>query len=208
MKCKICEIRKPRRYCPGVSGDICAICCGNERERTIDCPLECSYLQEAHDHERAPEIKVTDLPNRDIQVTEQFLGDREALLQFVLLLVLRYSIETPGTVDNDVRAAIESIIRTYRTLASGLVYDSRPVNPVADIIYTRMREGLDELRAVLIEKGTTPRDNEFLGIFVFLQHVELTRNNGRPRSRAFMDFLRRMFPEYKPKEAASPLIVT
>ncbi len=208
MKCKICEVRKPRRYCPGVSGDICAICCGNERERTIDCPLECPYLQEAHDHERAPDVQVTDLPNRDIQVTEQFLRSHEPLLQFTLALVFRSSIDTPGAVDKDVQEAMEGIIKTYRTSASGLVYESRPENAVAAAIYTRIREGLDKLRAALIEKGTTPRDNEFLGIFVYLQHVELARNNGRPRCRAFLDFLRRMFPEYKPKEAALPLIVT
>ena len=208
MKCKICEIRKPRRYCPGVSGDICAICCGNERERTIDCPLECSYLQEAHDHERAPETKVTDLPNRDIQVTEQFLRQHEPLLQFVLVLLLRSSLETAGAADNDLQEAMEAIIKTYRTLASGLVYDSRPINPIAAAICTSMREGLDRLRAVLIEKGTTPRDNEFLGILVYLQRIAVARNNRRPRCRAFLGFLRRMFPEYKPKEAASPLIVT
>ena len=208
MKCQICENRKPRRYCPGVSGDICAICCGNERERTIDCPLECPYLQEAHDHERTPEIKLTDLPNRDIQVTEQFLRDHEPLLQFILALVFRSSINTPGAVDRDVQEAMEGIIKTYRTAASGLVYESRPENLVAAAIYTGIREGLDKLRAALIEKGTAPRDKEFLGIFVYLQHVELSRNNGRPRCRAFLDFLRRMFPEYKPKEVVSPLIVT
>jgi hypothetical protein len=208
MKCKICQIRKPRRYCPGISGDICAICCGNERERTVDCPVECVYLQEAHDHERTPEIKFTDLPNRDIQVTEQFLRNHEPLLQFILALVLKSSMETPGAVDGDVQKAIEAIIRTYRTSSSGLVYDSRPDDVVAAAIYTKVREGLDKLRAALIEKGTTPRDNEFLGIFVYLQHVELARNNGRPRCRAFMDFLRRMFPQYKAPETASPLIVT
>ena len=47
MKCRICDTRKPRRYCPGVTGDICSICCGNEREVTVDCPLDCPFLVEA-----------------------------------------------------------------------------------------------------------------------------------------------------------------
>ena len=145
MTCKICEIRKPRRYCPGVSGDICAICCGNERERTINCPLECLYLQEAHDHERPPDIKFTELPNRDIQVTEQFLRSHEPLLQFMLALVFRSAIDTPGAVDSDVQEAIAAIVKTYRTAASGLVYESRPENLVAAAIFTRIREGLEKL---------------------------------------------------------------
>ena len=207
MKCKICNIRKPRRFCPGVDGDICALCCGNERERTITCPLECPYLQEAHEHERTPDIRITDLPNRDIPVTDQFLRNHELLLQFILALLLRSSMETPGALDSDVRGAIEAIIRTYRTSATGLVYESVPENPVAGGIFTRMREGLDKLREALIEKGATPRDNEFLGIFVYLQHVELARNNGRPRCRAFMDFLRQLFPDYRAPKVDSPLIL-
>ena len=207
MKCKICNIRKPRRFCPGVNGDICPICCGNERERTITCPLECPYLQEAHEHERTPEIQIAALPNRDIQVSEQFLRTREPLLQFVLALLVRSSLETPGVIDSDVREAIEAMIRTYRTAATGLVYESLPENPVAAGIFTRMREGLDKLRDALIEKGSTPRDSDFLGIFVYLQHVELARNNERPRCRAFMDFLRRLFPDYEAPKVDSPLIV-
>ena len=170
--------------------------------------MECPYLQEAHDHERPPDIQITELPNRDIQVTEEFLRNHEPLLQFILALVFRSSMDTPGAVDNDIQEAMEAIIKTYRTLASGLLYDSIPVNPIAADIYTNVRDQLDKLRASLIEKGTTPRDNEFLGIFVYLQQIELLRKNGRPRCRAFMDFLHRMFPEYQAPETASPLIVT
>lgn len=208
MKCKICEIRRPKRFCLGVSGDICAICCGNERERTITCPLECPYLQEAHEHERTPELRYTDLPNRDIHVTEEFLRSHEPLLQFMLALVLRSSVETPGALDSDVREALEAMIRTYRTSATGLVYESLPANAVAAGIFTRMREGLDQLREALIKEGATPRDKDVLGMLVYLQHVELGRNNGRPRCRAFMDFLRRLFPDYKAPNVDSPLIVS
>ena len=45
MNCAICETRRPRRYCPGVRGEICAICCGTAREVTVDCPLDCPYLR-------------------------------------------------------------------------------------------------------------------------------------------------------------------
>ena len=48
MLCAICGVRKARRFCPGVRGNICTLCCGTEREVTVDCPLDCEYLQEAH----------------------------------------------------------------------------------------------------------------------------------------------------------------
>jgi len=38
------------------------------------------------------------------------------------------------------------------------------------------------------------RDADVLAILVFLQRLELDRNNGRPRGRAFLDFLREIYP--------------
>ena len=38
MSCPICEKRPPKRFCPAKGEKICAVCCGREREVTIDCP--------------------------------------------------------------------------------------------------------------------------------------------------------------------------
>src|SRR3954452_19398119 len=78
--CAICSKRKAKRYCPGVGGDICPICCGTEREVTVNCPLECEYLQEARIRERLPEIDPRQFPNADIKVDEPFLHRNEPLL--------------------------------------------------------------------------------------------------------------------------------
>src|SRR5262249_16974412 len=43
VSCPICEKRKGARFCPAKGEKICAICCGTEREVTIDCPVHCSY---------------------------------------------------------------------------------------------------------------------------------------------------------------------
>src|ERR1700682_5299675 len=71
MKCKICNTRKPRRYCPGVNGDICSICCGSEREVTVNCPLDCPYLVEARHHEKPPAMSAQQLPNQDVRISEE-----------------------------------------------------------------------------------------------------------------------------------------
>ncbi len=39
------------------------------------------------------------------------------------------------------------------------------------------------------------RDADLLGLFVFLKRLELDRNNGRPRGRAFLDLLRGLQPD-------------
>src|SRR5579883_2178260 len=51
MSCPICEKRKPARFCPAKGERICAVCCGREREVSIDCPVECTYLAAAHRYE-------------------------------------------------------------------------------------------------------------------------------------------------------------
>src|SRR5690348_14886480 len=126
MTCAICEIRRPKRFCPGINAEICTLCCGNEREVTVSCPLECEFLQEARRHEKPVELDPAQLPNRDIQVPEKFLREHEDLLAFLGQALAQASFGTPGTADPDVREALEALIRTYRTLQSGVYYDTVP----------------------------------------------------------------------------------
>jgi hypothetical protein len=208
MKCQICETRKPRRHCPGIHGEICSICCGNEREVTISCPLDCPYLMEARQHEKPHELNPDDVPNRDVQVTEQFLREHEPLFLFLSTRLLDASLASSSAVDLDVREALQSLIRTYRTLQSGLYYETKPANLIAAGIHERLQENIEGLRKELAEKNATPlRDAEILGVLVFLERVELHENNGRQRGRAFIDYLRTYFPQAPESSApASPLI--
>ncbi len=50
-------------------------------------------------------------------------------------------------VDRDVLEALDALIRTYRTLQSGVYYESRPNNPLAAAIFDALRKGLDEYRS-------------------------------------------------------------
>jgi hypothetical protein len=208
MKCKICETRKPRRHCPGVGGDICSICCGNEREVTVNCPLDCQYLVEARLHEKPPVMQPEELPNLDVHVSEEFLREHEPLLIFLGAKLLEGSLATAGVVDSDVREAMESLIRTYRTLQSGLYYESRPTNLVAAAVHQKIQDAIQELRKDLSQKGATAvRDAEILGVLVFLERVGLYRNNGRPKGRAFIDYMRGQFPMKEESPTTAPSLI-
>jgi hypothetical protein len=208
MKCKICETRKPRRYCPGVGGDICSICCGNEREVTVNCPLNCEYLMEARLHERLPAVNPEQVPNQDIRVSEEFLREHEPLLIFLGAKLLKASLDTASAVDSDVREALESLIRTYRTLQSGLYYESLPPNLVAAAIHQKLQDAIQELRKELAEKGSTAiRDAEILGVLVFLERLGLYHNNLRPKGRSFIDYLRGHFPQTEESPADGPSLI-
>jgi hypothetical protein len=211
MSCAICEARRPRRYCPGVQGHICAICCGTEREVTVDCPFDCVYLQEARRHEKPSEIAPGDVPNRDIRVTDEFLERNGPLASFTSAHIVRSSTQIPGLVDSDVREALDALIRTLRTQQSGLYYESRPNNPVAASLYMMVQAGLADFRRAEQERlgFSHTRDADVLGVLCFLQRLEIATHNGRRRSRAFIDLLRaQMPPEIRAgAPPASPLII-
>src|SRR6202023_2732394 len=82
VSCAICEIRKEKRFCPAVHGRICPQCCGEQREVTLDCPSDCSFLQQAREHEKAPSAEEFDRASLFLQVeiSERFTYEREHLL--------------------------------------------------------------------------------------------------------------------------------
>jgi hypothetical protein len=194
--CQLCETRKPRRTCPAVRGDICAICCGEQREVTLDCPLDCEYLREARLRDKLPDVDPDKFPNQDVRVTEFFLRENGPMLLFLSRSLLAAAIATPGACDHDIKEAFESLIKTYRTLESGLIYETRPSNPYAATIQERIQEAIQEYRQQ-VQQATglhSVRDAQILGLLVFLQRMEIQHNNGRRRGRAFLSFLLEHFP--------------
>ena len=203
--CKICGERRQKRYCPGVGGGICTICCGTEREVTVHCPLECVYLQEARKRERLPEVKESSFPNNDIKVDEAFLDRNEPLLILLASSLARSALNHGEIVDSDVRESLDSLVRTYKTLQSGLYYEWRPDNPFAGRVYSETQETIKDIRERLAEHGGL-RDADLLGVLAFLQRVGIQNDNGRPKGRAFIDFLRQFFPPEHPAESGGSLI--
>jgi hypothetical protein len=181
-----------------VGGDICSICCGTEREVTVSCPLECEYLQEARKRDKRPSQEGIEIPNRDLRVNEAWLRDHERLLAFMAGSLLRPALEIPGVVDQDIREALEALIRTYRTLQSGVYYETRPENSLAAGTCDMVQKALTEYRQEETQRlgMTKTRDGDVLRLLVFFQHFELDANNGRRRGRAFVDALRGFYASY------------
>jgi hypothetical protein len=195
MPCAICQERRPKRFCPGVHGEICSICCGTEREVTITCPLDCEYLRDARRREKPVPLDAASIPNQDIRISEKFLEENEALLLFLGERLGAAAMETPGVSDSDMRDALQALVRTYRTLQSGVYYESRPENALAKTLFDAVQSALAEFRGKEQESRGIPktRDADVLGLLVFFERLELDRNNGRRRGRAFIDLLRSFY---------------
>jgi hypothetical protein len=208
VACPICNLRKEKRFCPAVHGRICAQCCGEQREVTLDCPSDCPYLQQARDHEKRRDLKEIDpaefFPN--VEVEEQFLYEREHLLFGLTFALAKSARANRALVDRDLISAVSSLAKRYETLVnSSLIYEERTPNLQHHGITAEIEHMIKEFReAEQKHMGVTRlRDSEVLKALVFLLRLGLARTSGRPKSRAFIDFLLGQFPE-KPSAIASP----
>ena len=209
MDCAICGTRRPRRFCPGINGNICTICCGEEREVTVDCPFDCEFLIAARKHEKLNEIGADAIPNSDINPTRKDLEANEELLLFLVRTLVTAALSTRGVVDFDVRDALDGMIRTYRTLQSGVYYESVPSNAIAANLFRHLQQAIQQFRTDEHEQLglSKTRDSHILMILVYLQRIELDRNNGRRRGRAFLHALKDYYEVPEPSAPSTSSLI-
>jgi hypothetical protein len=177
---------------------------------TVSCPLDCEYLRAARRHEKPLPLDPEQIPNRDIKVSEEFLDGHVALVETLANAMADAASRIPGAVDTDARDAVKGLIRTYRTLESGVYYESRPESTLAAGIFDAAKEAVSGFqREERQDTGLTrTRDSDVLKTLVFLERIGIDRNNGRPRGRAFIDALRQFYAGGdSPEPAASGSLI-
>jgi len=197
MPCPICEKRKPQRFCPARGDSICSVCCGREREVTIDCPSDCPYLiaSRAYDFERR-KPDWSKMPFRDVKVPRPAEVPRAQLVDVLAFTICQFAREDRRTVDTDVMAALEGLAQTYRTLASGLYYEKPIDHRLQRELGEKLKAALKEFQAHLAQQmaASTVRDSEIRDDLILLAQIAFGYLNGRPKGRAFLDKLRSQFP--------------
>jgi hypothetical protein len=194
--CPICEKRKAGRFCPAKAEKICAVCCGTEREVSIDCPSDCGYLAAAHRYEdRHPRSLPADTPLLDVRLTSDIVHTHQQLLSAVAFTAAKFCSSEATAADPDVLAAIQALAESYKTLSSGIVYEKPPIIPVQRQLYKALAAFLTETKQPARHSSFGAfKDSEVFQLLVFLFRMGLMRANGRPRSRRFIEFLRGQFP--------------
>jgi hypothetical protein len=198
LSCPICEKRPPVRYCPAKGEKICAVCCGTQREVTIDCPLDCPYLISAHRYENEHERSIpADTPFLDSKLPQEIVYSNQVFLSGISFTIAKFCATQPSASDPDILAALEVLAETYRTLGSGIYYEKPPDAPLSRELYNALSAFLNEAKQPQAGRaGFAPaKDSEIFVLLVFLYRMGLLRTNGRPRSRRFIEFLRRQFPQ-------------
>jgi hypothetical protein len=217
LSCAICEIRKEKRFCPAVHGRICPQCCGEQREVTLDCPSDCVYLQQAREHEKPRPADQFDASALflQIEVSEQFTYEREHLLMGLSYALLKSAHAERTLNDRDLISALTAMCTSYERLAkSGLHYEQPLTSRAQQLVAAQVEEMVKQYReAEQKQLGySNLRDADLLRALVFLLRLAHGRTSGRPKSRAFIDFLAAQFPEDKcsvltPQDAGSRIIV-
>jgi hypothetical protein len=228
VSCAICEERKEKRFCPAVHGKICPQCCGEQREVTLDCPSDCPYLQQAREHANAQnelsenrdrQALYAELEAPDVDIAEKFLYEREELILGLSFALAKSARADRSLLDRDLIAAVSALAKTYETMVnSSIIYEPTIANLAHQTI---VRNIAQEVEAMVKEfrvaeerhiGHTRLRDSDVLKALVFLLRLGLGRTSGRPKSRAFIDFLFAQFPEHKsavlsPEETSSRIVI-
>jgi len=198
VSCPICEKRKAARFCPAKGEKICAVCCGTEREVTIDCPSDCSYLVAAHRYEDEHRRSLpADTPLLAEKIPQDIVYTHQQLMAALAFSIAKFCAVQPAAVDADVLAAIQALAQTYKTLSSGIIYEKPPATPLPRELYAALIALFSELKRQQAARAGSAslKDSDLFNLLVFLYRMGLLRTNGRPRSRRFIEFLRGQFPQ-------------
>jgi len=212
VSCPICTRRPAKRWCPAKNERICAVCCGTEREVTIDCPSDCQYLIAArrYEEEHRKPVPPEEIPYPDAEFGSDLIHERRVVISGLAYHILKFAAENHGVADRDASEALAALAETYRTLGSGIYYEKPPDAPLARGLYGELQHFLDEFRKQESQQAglATLKDSEVFHLLVFLLRVGRHHSNERPKSRAFLDFLRAQFPRSAELEKDAPRIIT
>jgi hypothetical protein len=206
----ICAKRRPERFCPAKGEKICAVCCGREREVTLDCPPDCAYLIAAHRYEqehRKP-LPESEIVFPGVEFSPNLIYERESFVSGLAFTISQFAANEPELTDQQALSAIQTLAETYRTLVSGIYYERPPAMQPAAALYGALASFIQEYKKKETERVgfSTLKDSEIFHLLVFL--VRLVRNwtNGRPRARVYLHFLRGQFPQAESRPEPSRII--
>jgi hypothetical protein len=210
LSCPICEKRKGARFCPAKGEKICAVCCGTEREVTIDCPSDCGYLIAAHQYEEQHPREISrETPLLDVELPRDTVYTQQQLLGALAFAVAKFCSTHPQAHDDDVLSALQALAETHRTMISGIFYEKPPVLPLPRELYAAVMTLLAEIKKEQVARSgfAAMKDADVFHLLVFLYRMGLIRTNGRPKSRRFIEFLRAQFPSAKETQREESRII-
>ncbi len=210
MACPICNKRKPKRQCPARAENICSICCGTEREVTVDCPSDCAHLVASREYDLTRlEYDWAKAPFAEVKFQRSFAEEHESLLIEIDYAICRFAADHREVVDTDALAALQTLAETYRTQASGIIYEKPLDYPLQRALYESLKAAIADFRKDETQRVgmTTVRDSDVRDALIFLTQLCAVHENGRPKGRAYLDLIRQQFPKDEFQKTGSNIVL-
>jgi hypothetical protein len=148
------------------------------------------------DRDRLALLAQLEIP--EVEISEQFLYEREELIIGLSFALAKSARADRALMDRDLITAVSTLAKSYFTMVnSSIIYESPSTNVAHHAVAREIETMVREFReAEQRHAGKTRlRDSDVLRALVFLLRLGVSRTSGRPKSRAFIDFLFAQFPE-------------
>jgi hypothetical protein len=157
------------------------------------------------------QIDWSKIPFSDVHIPIEFAENHAPLVMALVSTIWEYARDHRQVVDADAIAALQALAETYRTLSSGIYYERIPDYLYRRELYQALKATLEEFKQAESQRLglATTRDSEIRDVLIYLTHSGATRENGRPKSRAFLDLIRaQLGPQASEKPAPNIVLLS
>jgi hypothetical protein len=150
------------------------------------------------------------IPFPDVEIPAEFAKRHAPLLMAIISSIWEYARHHRQMVDTDAIAALQALAETYRTLSSGLYYEKPPDYLYRRELYHALKTALEEFKQAETQRLglATTRDSEIRDLLIYLTQSGASRQNSRPKGRAFLDLIRaQLGPEASAKPASNIVLL-
>jgi hypothetical protein len=150
-----------------------------------------------------------EIPFPDVELNLDVIRRNQPALSGIGLTILKSAQENAALRDPETLMALAALAETCRTLESGIYFERPPDAPLPRALYNQLVQFLDEFKKQQAQPTgfTQLKNSDIFRLVVFLLRIGRRESNGKPRSRAFLDFLRAQFPTAPETQAEAPRII-
>jgi hypothetical protein len=162
------------------------------------------YEEERH------EVDWSRVPFADVKISPSAFREHEYLIDTLAYSICNFAGSHREMVDSDVLSALQTLGESYQTLTKGIYYE-KPLDHRLQrdlTVYLKKTIAAYKKQEAASARMTSLRDETVRDALIFMAQVGGTRSNGRPKGRAYLDFLRRQVQWQAPaRGAGAPLLI-
>lgn len=162
-----------------------------------------------HYEDERREIDWAKIPFPDVKIQPSTFREYGQLPDAIAFAICDFAAQHRALVDSDAIAALKTLAESYQTLAKGVVYEKPIDYSLQRELYASLKESIAAYRKENAARSGVYSLPEAIArdALIFFTQLGATRTDGRPKGRAFLDFLRTRFNWRGPAHPSSLLIV-